>query len=120
MISSSAAGVAILLLCASPVLGKNRKKKSYDRAWKNRRKSCQLEQCAHLVVPENDNCVNECTSLTCYATVFGEEPLEPGEVDARREREFTGCCRREEKAAAQAAKTRRRSEAQARRDTTRA
>ena len=105
----------LLLLSSHPALGKNRKKKAYDRTWKKRRKGCELEQCAHLVAMENDNCVNECTSPTCYGTVFGAEPLEPGEVDRRREREFAGCCRNEEKAAAHAAKTKRRSEAQARR-----
>mmetsp|Transcript_16737 Transcript_16737/g.27981 ORF Transcript_16737/g.27981 Transcript_16737/m.27981 type:complete len:101 (-) Transcript_16737:776-1078(-) len=37
-----------------------------DRVWKNKRTQCEKFECGHLVVDENMNCVNNCTSALCF------------------------------------------------------
>ena len=67
----------------------------YDRAWKAKKRTCERENCAHLIPDESMNCVNECTSESCYAQIYAAEPLEDGEVDLVRARAFTTCLRNE-------------------------
>ena len=42
-----------------------------------------------------DNCVLRCISETCYASVYGADALEEGEVDIVRGRTFRSCARNE-------------------------
>ncbi|XP_073384917.1 uncharacterized protein [Physcomitrium patens] len=42
---------------------------------------------------EKENCALICVSPTCYDSVYGSDPLEEGEVDLRRGREFKACIR---------------------------
>ena len=113
----SLAVIAVLALApVQTVLGKNKQRKAYDRSWKKRRRRCELETCAHLDLMENDNCVHNCTSVTCYDSTYAEEPLEPGEVDSRRERTFTSCALAEEKRKASEGRSRRRAEAAKRKE----
>ena len=46
-----------------------------DREWKKRMKQCEQTTCSHMPELENDNCVNECTSKSCYDKVYGAEPV---------------------------------------------
>ena len=70
--------------------------KKLDRVWRTKRREClESEKCKLINKDENDNCVNECTSLSCFNQVYGSEPLEPGEVDFHRWRQFTLCARKE-------------------------
>lgn len=39
------------------------------------------------------NCVNKCTSESCFSEVYNE-PLEDGEVDQERARLFVACLRK--------------------------
>mmetsp|Transcript_36722 Transcript_36722/g.117810 ORF Transcript_36722/g.117810 Transcript_36722/m.117810 type:complete len:121 (+) Transcript_36722:334-696(+) len=85
----------LLLLLLAPVCGgppRNR-----DRAFRGRARECETSPpCAEIQPPElRANCVHECVSPRCYAQIYGDEPLEDGEVDAKRERAFTLCARRE-------------------------
>eukprot|EP00250_Pteridium_aquilinum_P003943 c14205_g1_i1 orf=227-580(-) len=41
------------------------------------------------------NCVLRCISAACYDRIYGEDPLEEGEIDFKRGREFQYCVRRE-------------------------
>lgn len=68
-----------------------------DRAWKARKSACELQDCSHLVPEEAYNCVNKCTSSNCFLEIYAENPLEDGELDLERERNFKTCLRKEYK-----------------------
>ena len=103
MVSLSYVTVAVLALFLllgenMPVLAANAhtKRKKLDRVWRTKRREClESEKCKLIHKDENDNCVNKCTSLSCFNQVYGSEPLEPGEVDFHRWRQFTLCARKE-------------------------
>mmetsp|Transcript_50954 Transcript_50954/g.111630 ORF Transcript_50954/g.111630 Transcript_50954/m.111630 type:complete len:107 (-) Transcript_50954:144-464(-) len=71
-------------------------KKSKNRASKQQRAECLRGPCKGIPVDENDDCVDQCVSPKCYAEVYADEPLEPGEVDKKRRNLFTACTRREQ------------------------
>jgi Domain of unknown function (DUF4787) len=51
--------------------------------------------CALLIPQESLNCVNECMSPACYTQVYAHEPLEDGQVDIPRAKEFEACVQEE-------------------------
>lgn len=67
-----------------------------DKAWQERKTKCENDDCAHLIPEEAFNCVNNCTSSSCYNQIYAEMPLEDGEVDFERGRAFTACLRKEQ------------------------
>ena len=72
------------------------KRKKLDRVWRAKRRDCiTSEECKLIHPEENDNCINKCTSIQCFDKIYGDEPLEPGEVDFHRWRLFTTCARKE-------------------------
>jgi molecular chaperone DnaJ len=46
-------------------------------------------------IDEGMNCVYKCLSSTCYDTVYGDNPLEDGEIDTVRYRTYQNCVRQE-------------------------
>jgi hypothetical protein len=66
-----------------------------DREWKVRKVSCEESECRHIVRDEAYNCINECISPSCYEKVYASSPLEDGEIDTRRNRDFIQCLRDE-------------------------
>eukprot|EP00249_Psilotum_nudum_P001763 c14427_g1_i1 orf=169-534(+) len=42
-----------------------------------------------------ENCALRCVSAACYNEIYGNDPLEEGEVDIRRGRQFKYCVQRE-------------------------
>lgn len=62
-------------------------------SWRSVRRQCEQGPCGHLPVEEADNCVLECQAPSCFAAVYGAEPLEPGEVDTVRAARFATCLR---------------------------
>eukprot|EP00927_Polykrikos_kofoidii_P052342 TRINITY_DN46127_c0_g1_i1.p1 TRINITY_DN46127_c0_g1~~TRINITY_DN46127_c0_g1_i1.p1 ORF type:complete len:143 (-),score=21.07 TRINITY_DN46127_c0_g1_i1:200-628(-) len=56
---------------------------------------CSKTTCAHLHPDENDDCVSKCVSENCYKDIYGNEPLEPGEVDRTRQGKFSACVKKE-------------------------
>ena len=65
-----------------------------DRQWRNKKRECEQVQCQEYSIDEGMNCVNECISLECFTKVYAQEPLEDGEIDSVRNREFVTCLRR--------------------------
>ena len=51
---------------------------------------CHMKQCPGLFDDEL-NCIYGCVSPDCYEQVYAADPLEPGEEDVRRGREFVDC-----------------------------
>jgi hypothetical protein len=66
-----------------------------DRAWKMKKTSCEEDACSHLIKDEAYNCVNNCTSADCFSQIYAETPLEDGEIDTDRNRQFISCLRKE-------------------------
>mmetsp|Transcript_34019 Transcript_34019/g.105275 ORF Transcript_34019/g.105275 Transcript_34019/m.105275 type:complete len:108 (+) Transcript_34019:843-1166(+) len=66
-----------------------------DRQFRQKKKQCEQTACPSLPADANANCVHACVSQTCYDEIYGEEPLEDGEVDSKRARAFSSCVRRE-------------------------
>jgi len=67
-----------------------------DRVWKNKRQECERgELCGGMLIDEAQNCINACISASCFKEVYGEMPLEDGEIDNARSRQFTNCLRKE-------------------------
>lgn len=55
-----------------------------------RRQACQRGPC--LGQDDTDpNCVLRCISATCWQRLYEHSPLEPGEVDIERARQFSTC-----------------------------
>jgi len=67
----------------------------YDRIWRKKKKNCETSSCAEIVPDEAYNCVNQCISEICYDSVYKMEPLEDGEIDVARNRQFIFCVRNE-------------------------
>lgn len=72
----------------------------FDRMWKKTKDNCERYNCSntYTFAEEAYNCVNECTSSSCYADVYASSPLEDGEIDVARSRVFSACLRKEIKA----------------------
>jgi hypothetical protein len=83
----------ILLLLPKFVIAK---KARTQKAIRSLRAQCQQQRsCASLVPEESMNCVNLCTSPNCYVIIYASRPLEDGEIDIRRAREFEECLKEE-------------------------
>lgn len=84
----------LLLLCLCVLVhGKSKQ----DKVWTAKKKECEKQACSHLVPDEAYNCVYECTSPDCFKEIYGAEPLEDGEIDSVRYRQFTSCLRKEQR-----------------------
>ena len=92
---SSLLRFAIFSLCVVIAIGKAARTNQLDRIWKNKKLSCEVNQCTHLFPDEAYNCVNDCISTDCFNSIYHMSPLEDGEVDDARQREFMTCVRKE-------------------------
>ena len=70
------------------------KNQNRDRAFRARRRECETQTCAGMQPGTTMNCVNACISQSCFDEIYGEEPLEDGEVDSKRSRLFQSCARK--------------------------
>jgi hypothetical protein len=68
-----------------------------DKIWRNKKSECQSSTCSRFPFHEGYNCVNECVSSKCYQSVYAKSPLEDGEIDVFRDRQFAHCVRSEQK-----------------------
>jgi hypothetical protein len=59
--------------------------------------ACQVENpvCSTLIPEESMNCVNECVSPDCYENVYSPNPLENGEINIERAKQFQDCVKEE-------------------------
>ena len=55
------------------------------------RDKCYKETCPRIKQELAANCINKCASEKCYGEVYGKNPLEYGETDNARERNFVDC-----------------------------
>lgn len=59
------------------------------------RESCERTVCAPYDRDVGQNCANRCLSAACFDEVYGNEPLEDGEIDHYRARLFSYCVQKE-------------------------
>jgi molecular chaperone DnaJ len=87
--------VLLILLILPPLVEAANPKKRSEQEMRNLRSSCFRETCNMYIPEESANCVYACISPSCYQQIFGQEPLEDGEVDVERSRQFDACLRDE-------------------------
>ena len=92
----------LLLLLLAPPTGAKRRKGSSASAQhvNNRKRECEAEVCEDVHEDERGNCVLQCQSEQCFEEVYAAEPLEPGEIDMKRQRTFQNCLNAESRRAA--------------------
>jgi hypothetical protein len=59
---------------------------------------CEKDICSGFIPEESMNCVFLCVSPACYEHIYGLSPLEDGEIDIPRAKEFEQCVKDELKA----------------------
>mmetsp|Transcript_12883 Transcript_12883/g.19014 ORF Transcript_12883/g.19014 Transcript_12883/m.19014 type:complete len:172 (-) Transcript_12883:45-560(-) len=86
----------VLVFCFenSGAEAKSRRRK-HDRNYRIKKKECEKNTCGHLISDEAQNCVFECISPECFKKIYAEEPLEDGEIDVVRQKQFQTCYRTE-------------------------
>lgn len=72
-------------------------RKKTERKLSAIRDECQYEsaRCKSNVIEEALNCVHQCMSETCYHEVYSQLPLEDGEIDVSRLKDFERCVKEE-------------------------
>mmetsp|Transcript_972 Transcript_972/g.1982 ORF Transcript_972/g.1982 Transcript_972/m.1982 type:complete len:137 (-) Transcript_972:506-916(-) len=68
-------------------------RKNADREYRRERAACERGACSGLGEPDHQNCVYKCLSQACYEEVYSADPIEDGEIDTTRSRQFQQCFR---------------------------
>ena len=67
------------------------RKKRDDKKYRTAKQRCEMSsECQGIFGVEHTKCVRICISETCYSELYGEDPLEEGEIDVRLN-SFKGC-----------------------------
>ena len=92
----------ILFMLPRFVTGSSRqRRKRSELKLRSMRWDCQnrseqySDDCSVMIPEESLNCVNQCISPVCYTEVYGELPLEDGQVDIPRAKAFEACVQEE-------------------------
>ena len=87
----------LLMLAGTPTAKKRRSsgKGSQQHTSSSRKRECEITVCADTSEDDRSNCVLQCQSAECYAKVYADNELEPGEIDMKRTREYNICTQEE-------------------------
>ena len=67
------------------------RKKRDDKKYRTAKQRCEMSsECQGIFGVDHTKCVRICISETCYNELYGEDPLEEGEIDVRLN-SFKGC-----------------------------
>ena len=86
--------VLIILFLLPKLVEAKRKRTAPKRTALEARKlrnHCEREVCGAYLMEEKLNCVSLCLSPACYETIYGDNPLEDGELDFTRAKLFDEC-----------------------------
>jgi hypothetical protein len=72
--------------------------KRMDTEFRSTRVLCEKDICSGFIPEESMNCVFLCVSPSCYENIYAISPLEDGEIDIPRAKEFEQCVKDELKA----------------------
>ncbi|KAL7556912.1 hypothetical protein ACA910_019285 [Epithemia clementina (nom. ined.)] len=98
--------LVLIILLLMPKLVEGKRRRSTDPQTAARpssrvelrvlRKECMNNQeCSSMIPEERMNCFFQCLSESCYDKIFGDMPLEDGEVDYDRYRLFERCLKQD-------------------------
>ena len=96
--------LVLVILFLLPKLVKARTKLNYRNKKQRRRaeialddtrKVCEYHTCIQFLAEEAMNCVQLCISPACYQDIYGDDPLENGEIDIDRAKTFEVCVKEE-------------------------
>jgi hypothetical protein len=92
--------VIIILLLPKLVTGQStpagKRNKKLTRQVEALRFDCERStECKELLPEENTMCVTKCLSQQCHEQVYGQNPLEPGEIHVIHSRDFDRCVKNE-------------------------
>ena len=75
----------------------NRRRRKVFQIYQTLQNDCEThpKKCGTLIPEESMNCVMKCMSPSCYESIFSKNPLELGEVDFEREKEFGSCIKKD-------------------------
>lgn len=104
--------VVIILLLPKLVTGApkpgGRRNKKLMQQFESMRFDCEHSTCKEFLPEESSMCVSRCISAACHEEIYGENPLEDGEINVPRAREFEKCVKEQLRAErAQQARTQR-------------
>mmetsp|Transcript_9702 Transcript_9702/g.35536 ORF Transcript_9702/g.35536 Transcript_9702/m.35536 type:complete len:120 (-) Transcript_9702:411-770(-) len=94
--------VALLFLVLASTAGAAKKRSSkLDSQYRETKRECESavstgtfgDTSCRESFASRENCVLRCTSEKCYQKVYGDDPLEEGEIDSGRSRDFRICAR---------------------------
>jgi len=67
------------------------RKKRDDKTYKNQKQPCEVDpDCLAKRGAEQAICIRKCVNSFCYQDIYGDDPLEEGEIDVRLN-SFKGC-----------------------------
>jgi hypothetical protein len=69
--------------------------KRMDIELRSTRVLCEKDICSGFIPEESMNCVFLCVSPACYENIYAIHPLEDGEIDIPRAKEFEQCVKDE-------------------------
>jgi hypothetical protein len=69
--------------------------KRMDTEFRSTRVLCEKDICSGFIPEESMNCVFLCVSPSCYENIYAISPLEDGEIDIPRAKEFEQCVKDE-------------------------
>lgn len=93
--------VLLLFYCTSTSSAGNSRRQITDEEIREKKSTCYEDienglwgwQCKSSSIAK-ENCALRCLNAVCYEHIYGDDPLEEGELDYRRGREFKFCMHR--------------------------
>ncbi|KAH9320672.1 hypothetical protein KI387_015311, partial [Taxus chinensis] len=90
--------VIVLFWCSSEVLAGNSPRPISDEEIRQKKTACYEDIQSGLwgwhcksSSTAKENCALQCLSSVCYEHIYGDDPLEEGELDYKRGKEFKYC-----------------------------
>jgi hypothetical protein len=88
-------GILLICLCVFPEPVQAKRKRPAPKRTiiegRKLRDLCETQICSSYLPEENLNCISVCLSPSCFQQVYGESPLEDGEIDFVRAKLFDEC-----------------------------
>jgi hypothetical protein len=82
--------VPVVVVMAKPRKGR-RKRTNTKQELLAKRMACEMDCLGQWIPEEAMNCIHFCRSPACFEQLYGEDPLEPGQVDPPRADAFDKC-----------------------------
>jgi hypothetical protein len=91
--------VVLCLALQSCALAGPSRSRDRQRAYSAFHVTCQDICSGGSSVDEHQNCISKCVSPDCFKRIYGQQPLEDGEIDEFRKNKFNSCLSSERRTA---------------------